>query len=169
MGEGFNINVDLSDLRRLAKRFPELVEEEATKTMTLIAGALEADVVAKTPRGIGGGSGLAGSIAGEVVRHGTSISTVVGTPFLYGEVVEVGRRPGSMPPTGPIALWAQKKLGIEEKSATGVAFAIAMKIKKEGTKGAHMFEDTLKARDGWIINELVGIAGRVAKRANNRE
>lgn len=55
----------------------------------------------------------------------------------YGEFVDKGRRPGKMPPLKTIQDWCMVK-GIPEK----MAFPIALKIKREGTKGAN-FSDTI--------------------------
>jgi hypothetical protein len=53
--------------------------------------------------------------------------------------VETGTRP-HFPPITPLMLWVKKKFGVnDEQSARSIAFAIAKKISKVGTKGAFMF------------------------------
>ena len=47
--------------------------------------------------------------------------------------LEIGRRPGKMPPIEPIEKWVIGKLNVPEDEARGVAFAIAKKIAEKGT------------------------------------
>jgi hypothetical protein len=60
----------------------------------------------------------------------------------YSPVIEYGRRAGSrMPPTGPIARWAQRKLGLSAKDAKNAAFAIAKSIAKRGIPAQRVMTD----------------------------
>lgn len=45
-----------------------------------------------------------------------------------------GRKPGTAPPTSALIPWVTAKFGIGGNEARGIAFAIAQKIKKEGTE-----------------------------------
>ncbi len=163
-----NVTVDLGALQELARVFPEVVREESLAVLELVAARVESAVVAKTPRGVGGEAGLAGSIFGETAATGNSFSAVIGTPLEYGAVVELGRRPGKrQPPIEPIALWARRKLGVSDKEARSVGFLIARKIGREGFEGAHMFERTLNELEPWIMEQLAGIAGRVTRRVGS--
>ena len=57
----------------------------------------------------------------------------------YAGVIEWGRRKGARrPPIEPLVRWAQRKLGLSEKEARGVAFAIATAIKKRGLPAKHV-------------------------------
>ncbi len=152
------------DLKGLAERFPERVKEESESVLRIIVSRLESEIVSNTPKGVGGGAGLAGSIAGEVFVYGKSVKGVVGTPFAYGEVIEVGRKPGSMPPTAPIELWARRKLGLDADEAKDAAQAIAWKIKHHGTEGAHMFENAWTNLESWISDQLETIPSRVTEK-----
>ena len=159
------IHYDLGAIRKLARDFPDVTREETEPTMHLVVARLEALVVRATPTGVGGEAGLRGSIAGEVARMGKTVMGTVGTPLEYGQVVELGRRPGkAMPPVDPIALWARRKLGVSEEESKGVGFAIARKIAIKGFEGAHMFEKSWKEIEPWAQKQLMGIAARVIKR-----
>lgn len=60
----------------------------------------------------------------------------------YAGVLERGRRRGGlMPPTLPLTRWAQRKLGLSKKNAKRAGFAIALAIKKRGTKGRRIMTD----------------------------
>jgi len=88
----------IAGIEELVKQYPVIVREEAVKCMQIITARLEKDVVENTPAGVGGAAGLRGSIAGRVDVVGDSVRGVVGTAMPYGEVVELGRKPGSFPP-----------------------------------------------------------------------
>jgi len=156
---------NITEVRELARRYPELVRQESRRVMDLIVRRLEKDVVEGTPKGVGGQAGLAGSTQGEVVMFGQSVRGMVGQPLEYGEVVELGRRPGkAMPPVEPIALWARSKLGVPADEAKSVGFAIARKIAEKGFEGAHMFEKAWNRNEAWIQSQLGTIPMRVQRR-----
>jgi len=163
-------NFDISGLRALAERYPQAYKREVVTVMDLVVRRLEGAVVAKTPKGVGGAAGLAGSIFGEVRTLGQSITGVVGTPLEYGLVVELGRRPGKrMPPIAPIQLWAQRKLGLDEHEAKSAAFAIARKISIKGFEGKHMFGQSLDELTPWIRQMLATIPARIVARVQGSE
>lgn len=68
----------------------------------------------------------------------------------YGEYVESGRRPGTMPPVGPLIQWAKTK-GLEQFrdkkgryiSSEQRGWAIAMGIKKKGIKAFPFYQDAI--------------------------
>ena len=160
----------LTDLKELIRKWPDVVRSETTAVMDLVVRRIEAEVVSGTPLGVGGAAGLAGSIFGEVESGMHRVTGIVGTPLEYGEVVELGRRPGArMPPVAPIALWAQRKLGVDADEAESVGFAIARKIAVHGFEGAHMFGKAWEELDNWAMQMLGTIPGRVVARvaANN--
>lgn len=159
--------LDIDGLLEMAKQFPDIVREETARRLHLVTARLEKDVVERTPAGVGGAAGLRGSIASQVEISPLSMLGVVSTAMPYGEVVEVGRKPGSFPPVAPIALWAERKLGVFDHEAQGVGFAIARKIFKSGTKGAHMFQDAWKKDQDWVMGQMQGILVAVARRVNN--
>ena len=91
---------------------------------------------------------LAGSIISTQVsdpgKQGVTIG--VGTQLgasAYAAPVETGARP-HMPPASALVAWVQKKFQItDEKQALSVAFAVAKKISKRGTRGHDMFSRAL--------------------------
>uniref|UniRef100_A0A6M3K6A5 Tail protein n=1 Tax=viral metagenome TaxID=1070528 RepID=A0A6M3K6A5_9ZZZZ len=162
------INYHLEELHDLVRQYPMVVIEEGEKVMDIIVRRLESEVVMRTPRGVGGVAGLAGSIHGAVVSQGFPIHGVVGTPLEYAIVVEEGRRPNrAMPPVGPIALWAQRKLGVNVEDARSVGFVIARSIGKKGFKGAHMFRKAWEQLERWAQTELQSIVDRVSERLSD--
>lgn len=140
---GHTIHIDIREAANLARayeRAPELVEAEITRATWEATLLLEREVKEYTPVGVGGGGGLKGSISAREPRHyGDNIIGVVGTPLNHAVPVELGTKP-HMPPIQPLADWAQHKLGVGDNEAYRVGRAIAFKISRKGTEGAHMFE-----------------------------
>lgn len=166
---GTAITYDISGLPELAARYPAAYQREVVTVLDLVTRRLESAVAEKTPKGVGGAAGLAGSIFGEVKALGSTITGVVGTPFAYAKVIELGRKPGSkMPPIAPIALWAQRKLGLDEEMARGIAFGIARNIARRGFKGHpdgwRMFEKTFNELEPWIGQMMATLPARIAAR-----
>lgn len=58
---------------------------------------------------------------------------------VYGQPVEGGTRP-HWPPREPILRWVKHKFGVDGKEADSIAFLVARKIAKKGTRGHFMFE-----------------------------
>lgn len=159
------ITANLTELERLARVAPEVVRRETTAVLHLIEARIEKRVVERTPRGVGGEAGLAGSIHGEVMPYGEGVMTRVGTPLAHGEIIERGRRPGQRrPPTEPLKLWAMRKLGMSEEKAERAAFVMARSIGIKGFEGKWMFKATKEELDSWIMSQLNSIPGRVVAR-----
>lgn len=169
MSEPLDIRLDASTLRRLERAWrkaPELVVDEMATAVWEASLLVEREVRERTSIGVGGGGGLAGSIAArEPEVLGEEVIGTVGTSLRYAIPVELGRRPGQrQPPLAPLADWAVAKLGVSRDQAMGVAFAIARKIARRGTEGAHMFRDGAKAAQGEVERIFVAGAERVVAR-----
>lgn len=97
---------------------------------------LEPAVRDRAPVGLGGQSGLKGSIAGEVKELAQRIEGIVGTPLKYAMAVEYGRSAGkTMPPVSALIPWVERFLTIAPgQAAEGVAFAVARYIGQRGTR-----------------------------------
>lgn len=124
------------DPRLDAARMERITDEQIAAALTEAGQLFERLVKEETP--LGATKLLRGSIFAE--GRGSPIrEMLVGSPLLHAPIVERGRQPGKMPPIGPIELWVRRKLGVEGDAARGVAFVVARKIARKGTKGAAMF------------------------------
>lgn len=87
--------------------------------------------------------GLEGAGADRAIRG------EVFTMLAYGEVMDLGRRPGAKPPpSNKLELWVRRKLGISDaKEIKRVAYVVARSIGKKGIKGHHFFGKALKAAE----------------------
>lgn len=110
----------------------------------------ERRVKARTPVGVFGDSGLRGSIFSEVSERLHGITAVISSPLPYAEGVELGTSP-HMPPIKSLTRWVEVKFGLSGKAAESRAWAVAMSIKKKGTKGQYMFQRGLA--DGLSVIE----------------
>ena len=169
-GDGLSLHVDapaLAGLARAWRRAPEIVAGELTPAVAEASLLVEREVRERTPIGIGGGGGLAGSIGArdpEVVP-GEGVVGVVGTSLRYAVPVELGRRPGQrQPPVQTLCDRAEVRLGVSPEESRAVAWAIARRIAVEGTEGAHMMRDGMRAVAGTVEAILARGMDRVTAR-----
>jgi hypothetical protein len=74
----------------------------------------------------------------------------------YAGVIEFGRKPGSLrPPLAPLALWAQRKLGLTKVEAKSAAWGIAMSIKKRGLKPRRVMTGALPRMRKLVKEEML--------------
>ena len=133
----------LKELEAELGRFHPLFMAEIRKMMTISLDLMEQLVVKYTPVGVT--AALRGSISSYVEgAPETALLGHVAHGMLYGDVAEVGRQPGKIPPASALELWVVRKLGLSGEEATSAAWLIARSIGKRGTKGAHMFEKAFK-------------------------
>lgn len=64
-------------------------------------------------------------------RSNNGIGEIWGMDYTYW--LANGRKPGTAPPVSALMPWVNAKFGVGGNEARGIAFAIAQKIKKEGT------------------------------------
>ena len=99
----------------------------------LIVGDLKLQLP-KGAGGLSGGAGLVGSVFTDEQLLSDNVIGMVGSPLPYAEYVELGTKP-HFPPIAPIEDWVQAKLNItDEDEKRDVAFLIARKISRVGTK-----------------------------------
>jgi hypothetical protein len=153
--------VDLSQAP-VAANMQRQADDAIGATLVEMGLAVQRAVAIETP--IGATGVLRGSVFSE--PRGLPIrEVVVSSTQLYAPIVERGREPGKMPPIGPIALWAKRKLGSNDKS---VAFAVARSIAQKGTRAlrdpryGHMFEKGLRAAEPTLARLADGIGQRIS-------
>ncbi|MBW8034219.1 MAG: hypothetical protein FVQ79_00700 [Planctomycetes bacterium] len=159
----FDISIELDGVNEIIdvwKQSPKITTEELLRATTEGTLLLEREVKDLTPVGVGGAGGLRGSIAAqEPVVLGDQVLGAVGTSLNYALPVELGTKP-HFPPVEPLIDWAHAVLGVPESEAPGVAFLIARKISKKGTKGAFMFSRA--------FNDKRAVIERMYERARDR-
>lgn len=148
----------------LWQQAPALVEEELTNAVLEGSLLMEREVRQRTPEGVGGESGLKGSIAAQAPRVlADEVIGEVGTPLNYAIPVELGSKP-HFPPVEPLADWAQFKLGVPAAEARSVGYLIARKISRVGTEGAFMFSDAFNQNEGELHQIFSRAHARIIER-----
>jgi hypothetical protein len=162
------IEFDYSELQGLAAAFekaPAIASEEMGAAMREADALLATQVEAYTPV-------ASGLLAGGITHvEDVSDTGVIGTVFSsspYAEAVELGTKP-HFPPIAPLVDWVIQKLGVPEKDARGVAFLVARKISRVGTKGHHMFSRALDKQEAAVRaifeRALTRVVARIAEGA----
>ena len=158
----YEIRLDSAAALRAFELAPEILIEELTPSVMEAQLLVEREVVERTPTS-GAGTLRDSFGALPVTFSETSVSGEVGTALAYAQPVELGSRP-HFPPIAPIAEWVRRKLGKTPEDAKGIAWAIATKISKEGTKGAFMFREGLAHSQAQVLETLSAGAERAAAR-----
>ncbi len=135
-----DLRVDTSQLKgveSLWKQFPEVMNASLLPVVTEIDLLLQGELQQQLPRGAGGisgGAGLVGSLFTNEEVLSNNVIGMVASPLAYAEYVELGTKP-HFPPIEPLQDWVTAKLGItDESEARSIAFLIARKISRVGTK-----------------------------------
>lgn len=168
MAETSNIELDASAMREYARfltQAPEIAHEEMAAGVEEALQLLEREVKENTPVGVH--SLLRGSIAhrlrGEGVEIGAGAVGEVFSPLNYAAAVELGTKP-HFPPLAPLRDWVQRKLGVDASRSESVAFLVARKIAKRGTKAAKMFATALNDNASQVNSILAARVRRIADR-----
>jgi hypothetical protein len=159
-----DIQMDTAELDRLQAAL-EAAPDQARNALTAAAWEagllLQREISERTPRGVGGAGGLAGSIFArdpELSPDGLEISVAVGTSLPYAQPVEFGSKP-HWPPLLPLLDWVTGKLGKSGDEALAMARGVQIKIARKGTQGAHMFRDAMAATESQV-REIFQRAGK---------
>src|SRR3990167_1451516 len=190
MGDPLTLEIDTSQIDRFVQRFPvtgpRIVERELRIGLDDALGYTTAQVVDRTPVNTGI---LRDSIYDDILGvkadiGGVSLEGIVSSSDYEPKVnaVEFGRKPGRMPPVEAIALWVRRKglagtykvtagksgrharIGKREKQRKedlSLAWAIAIRIARFGTKGAFMFEKGLAASESYIVKTMDAAIDRI--------
>ncbi len=170
MAEVASISLDTSAMQayaRFLKQAPAIAHEEMAASLQEALLLLEREIKDGTPVGVHGAGGLRGSIThklrGEAVDAGRGVAGDVFSPLNYAESVELGTKP-HFPPIAPLQDWVEHKLGVDPNESAAVAYLVARKIAKHGTKGAHMFEKGLSENSQQVVQILSAAVDRIATR-----
>lgn len=173
---------DLLRLHRKYERAGEIIDAElrtAVEESTLHA---EGEIVERTPANRSRLRNAINSRYEHTADTARGVVEVAGLP--YAIPVEIGRKPGTMPPVDAIQRWVHDKglggrtrvvsrgprAGQEQLVRAGarverqIAWAIAIKIKREGIKGKFMFRDGARASQPFIRARFQAATARVKRR-----
>lgn len=142
----------------------KIIEQELTTASIKSVGEFHGALVPKTPFAFGF---LRNSWQQRVFKRGKDVIGQVRSTAPHAWPVEEGSKP-HFPPIAPIELWVKRKLQIKDaKQAKAIAFLIARKIAKFGTKAVHMVRDTFREKKSSIESNykqaLSNITQRIAR------
>ncbi|MFN3987584.1 MAG: hypothetical protein ACK4KV_19005 [Rhodocyclaceae bacterium] len=141
---------------------PQAAAEEMQAFLTRSTAHLQAEVQARTPTTHGT---LRASVFGEVRMFGGGFGMegLVATPLAHAPAVEHGTKPHH-PPVEPLIDWARQKLALSGTEAERAGRAIAWKIARHGTQGAHMFRDAFNENREQVMADFRRSGMRVVRR-----
>jgi hypothetical protein len=100
-----------------------------------------------------------GSLYSRADLTNTGVVGVIGAASDHAIYAHEGRRPGKQPPTAALVPWVRKKLNVEPARARSVAFLVARKIGRRGTRGtpflARPFRESLPALERALAGAAV--------------
>jgi hypothetical protein len=133
----------LQVLQAALAKAPEVVREELGAAVTEADLLLQREVQDAMP--VAGGT-LRQSVFHEEEIQDTAVMGLVATPLNYGPAVELGTKP-HFPPVEALIDWVRTKLHVtDERTAKGIAFAIARKISRVGTPEQRPFGRVYQAQ-----------------------
>ena len=158
------IRIDFDEIRQLEasyERAPEIVREELLRAVTEADLLINREVVDRMPSA----SGLMRqSVTHEERVEGLAVEGFVGSALNYVQPVELGTRQ-HFPPIEPLIDWVRLRFPVRsDMEARSIAFLVARKISRVGTKGAEMFGKTLAA----VEPQLEAIFGAARERIASR-
>lgn len=151
----------LDAIRRGLEQAPQATALELRRTMQEAVLLVEREVRENVPRV----SGLtAGSITSDVASLPAGVLGVVGSSQPSALFLELGTRP-HMPPVEALQPWVRAVLGISDpKENRSVAFLVARKIARDGTKAQRPFERASQSTHAQVVQMFEAAAGRIAQR-----
>lgn len=158
------ISIDYSavtSLQEKLRRSPDVVREELLEAMAEADGKLQRQVADLTPKASGL---LKGSITSEETVTEFGVVGIIGSPENYVIPVELGTRP-HFPPVEKLIDWVKLRFpGKSETEARSIAFLVARKISRKGTKGEKMFAGALRQLEPEIETIFKAATQRIAAR-----
>lgn len=149
----------LAALQRGWAEAPDVTRRELLSAMTQGTLLVEREVKEGIPRGATGLT--AGSVTSDAFSTPAGVLGVVGSSQASAAFVELGTKP-HMPPVAALVPWVRAVLGVDAKRAPSVAFLIARKIARKGTKAQQPFALALARTQGQVLRLLEDAAGRIA-------
>ena len=136
----------------------EFTHRELLGPMTQATLLVEREAKENTPKATGM---TAASIASDAFSTPVGVIGTVGSSQPTLTFLELGTRP-HMPPVEALEPWVRAVLGVEPKRARSVAYLVARKIARKGTKAQRPLDKAIAATEGQVLRMFEDAAGRVA-------
>lgn len=155
----------LDAIRRGWAEEPDMTRRELLAAMTQGTLLVEREVKEGMPRGATGLT--AASVTSDAYSTPAGVLGTVGSSLPTATFAELGTRP-HMPPVDALVPWVRAVLGVEEKRAPSVAFLIARKIARKGTKAKRPFANAIARTESQVLRMFEAAADRIAQRLAGR-
>lgn len=139
---------------------PAMTRRELLAAMTQGTLLVEREVKEGIPRGATGLT--AASVTSDAFSTPAGILGVVASSQPSATFVELGTR-AHMPPVDALVPWVRAVLGVDAKRAPSVAYLIARKIARRGTKAKQPFAKALARTEGQVLRMFEAAADRIAQ------
>lgn len=149
-----SLSVTVEGLDRLARGLtaaPRALGDATRRQLTAASLLIEGTARQKAPRDTGR---LSGSITYRISGTGGDLTSRIGPSVNYGLEVEVGRKPGTMPPVAALAGWARRHGGRNP-------YLVARGIKLHGTKAQPYMQPAYAQHRGDIETLMARVGVRV--------
>lgn len=156
-----SLHLSIPSLQALLRGFaqaPEITRRELLGTMTEATLLVEREAKERTPKVTGM---TAASIASDAFSTPAGVIGTVGSSQPSATFIELGTKP-HMPPVEALVPWVRAVLGVDRKRERSVAYLVARKIARKGTKAQRPFGEAIAATDGQVLRMFDDAAGRVA-------
>lgn len=156
-----NLHLSMAGLDALERGYaqaPEVTRRELLAAMTQGTLLVEREVKDGMPRVTGL---TAASVASDAFSTPVGVIGTVGSSQPSATFLELGTKP-HMPPVEALVPWVKAVLGVEPKRARSVAFLVARKIARKGTKPRRVFDNAAAATEGQVLRMFEDAAGRVS-------
>ncbi|MBF9263391.1 HK97 gp10 family phage protein [Acidovorax cattleyae] len=148
----------LDALQRGFAQAPDVTRRELLAAMTEGTLLMEREIKDRLPRVTGM---TAASVASDAFATPVGVIGTVGSSQPSATFLELGTRP-HMPPVDALVPWVRAVLGVDRKRERSVAYLVARKIARRGTKAQRHFAEGAAATEGQVLRRLEDAAGNVA-------
>ncbi|MFE8644129.1 hypothetical protein ACFX58_03480 [Sphingomonas sp. NCPPB 2930] len=151
----------LAAVQRGFAEAPALTLRELLAAMTQATLLVEREAKERTPRGATGLT--AASITSDAFSTPVGVLGVVGSSQASALFVELGTK-SHRPPAAALIPWVRAVLGVDAKRAPSVAYLVARKIARRGTKPQQPLGAAVAATEGQVLQMFEAAAGRIGAR-----
>lgn len=149
----------LEQLQAGFRQAPDMTNREVLATMTEVTLLMQHEVQDLMPVGA---TGLTrASITADAFSTPTGAIGVVASSQPAAVYLELGTKP-HMPPVAALVPWVSAVMGLRDEDAKRVAFLVARKISRVGTKAQKPFSRAIEALRGQVDRMFEDCAARVA-------
>lgn len=150
--KGLTFKVDTKALQKQLQQMSVDASLEFKMLVATTASNIHNDAKREAPSGVSGL--LRGTLYMKPEDQGMAAWVV--SPLAYAPHVERGRKPGTMPPVEPLERWGHVVLGKD-----GLGWALAITIKKKGTKAQPFLKPAVEQHREEFLNDAAALLHKV--------